>query len=56
MAKEFKVTLTKTKLKVLSVFKPEFKEILEEADRFYCTYITNLQSLCRFLVCMITKY
>lgn len=49
MVKEFKVTLSREELKALSTFKQEFKEILDEADRFYCTYITNLQTLCGFL-------
>ena len=46
MVKEFKVTLSREELKALSTFKPEFKEILDEADRFYCAYISKLQMLC----------
>lgn len=49
MVKEFKVTLSREELKALTIFKPEFKEILDDADMFYNTFISKLLLLCGFL-------
>ena len=42
----FTIQLTREEIKALSVFKPELKNVLDDYDTFYDTYISRLQSLC----------